>query len=92
MGVAVAVVPRLFVAVVTTWGNQPIEYLRQVALKSRFKLDRADRAGAADIEHVRRANGNATTGNDLRNTGGDVLQVAMAGRFDRELLLVHHCF
>src|SRR6266508_953380 len=50
--VAVAVVPRLFVAVVAARRHQAVEQFGQVLLQPRLELDGADRRRAADVEDM----------------------------------------
>jgi hypothetical protein len=52
VGMPVPVVPRLFMAIMPARRNEFIEQSWQVCFKSRLKFDCADRAGAADVEHI----------------------------------------
>ena len=59
MGVAVAIVPRLLMAVRAAGRNQFVQKLWQVALQTRFELNGADRGRAADVKDVRSAGVNS---------------------------------
>lgn len=58
MGVAVAVMPGLFVSVVAAGRDELVEEFGKIALESRFELDCADRGRAADGEDVDEAGAN----------------------------------
>jgi hypothetical protein len=52
MGVTVAVVPGLLVAVVAARWDEAVEHLRQVAAQAGLELDCPHRGGAADDEDM----------------------------------------
>ena len=90
MRMAVAILPRLLMAVVAAGRDQPGEERRQILLEPRFKLDRADGRGAADIENINGPGFDARRGNRASNLRSDVVHVARPGGVKRKLLLVNH--
>ena len=55
MGMAVAIVPGLFVAVFAAGRKQFVQYVRQVFLETQLEFNGSNRGGAADIENMRDA-------------------------------------
>src|SRR5688572_24498815 len=90
MGVPIAVVPCLLVAVLPAGRNEPIEQLGQIALQTWLELNRADRGCAADIENLCDAGADAAFGDDVRDVLRDILHVPVAGRMNLELPLAYH--
>ena len=78
MGVAVAVMPGLFVAVVAAGRNELVEDFREIALEAGLKLDGADRSGATNGEDMDETDANAGAGGDGDDFFGEVVHVSMA--------------
>ena len=90
MGVAVAVVPGLFVSVVAAGRNELVEKFREVALESGFEFDCAHGGGAADGEDMDEAGTDAGGGGNSGDFLGEVMHVSVAGGGEGDLLLVSH--
>jgi hypothetical protein len=90
MGVAVTVVPCLFMAVLAAGRQEPIENFGQVAFESGFKLDGPDAGGTANVEDVGRANPDLRIGDDALDLGGDILHVPMSFGLQLDLALEYH--
>src|ERR1700687_757526 len=90
MRMVVAIVPRLFVAVVSARWNKPVQDSGQIMLQARLELNRADRCCAADVENVGRAGSNARGCHNRSNLLGDVVHVAVPFGHQGNLLLITH--
>jgi hypothetical protein len=90
VGVAVAVMPRLFVAIVTAGRDELVQNGRQVMLQSRLELDGGDRCRTSDVEHVGGPRLNCRLGDDGGNLPGQIVHVAVAIRRNRNLFLMRH--
>lgn len=90
MGMTVAIMPRLFVAVVLARRHQSIEHLRIVLLESRFELDRADRGRTPDRKHVDDADLDTGFSDDPIDFRRDVVHVAVFFRSQFDLSLERH--
>src|SRR5208337_18478 len=90
MRMAVAVVPGLFVPVVAAGRNEFVQQVGQVFEQTRFVFDGAQRARAADVEHVRRARAHAGIVNNLGHVRRQVMQLPVSPGFQQDLFLVNH--
>jgi hypothetical protein len=90
MGVAVAIVPCLLMAVLPARWYEAIQQLRQIVLESWLKFDRSNRGRASDIEHLGDASANSAFGDNARHLLRDILHVPVARGIDLELLLADH--
>ena len=90
MGVAVAIVPRLLMAVRAAGRNQFVQKLWQVALQARFELNGADRGRAADVKDVRSAGVDSRACDNCTNAAGEIMHVTMPTGANGKLLLMNH--
>ena len=82
MGMAVAVVPGLLVAIVAAGRDEFIENRRHVRAQTWFKFNRANRGGATHIEYVRDPRPNAGMGDSRGYVIGEVMHIPVASRID----------
>src|SRR5438270_13120437 len=87
---AVAIVPGLFMAIVTAGRKKLVEDLREIFLKPWLEFYRADCAGAAHIKDICHAGTDPRGIYDLRNFPSQVVHLAVAGGLDLNLSLVNH--
>ena len=92
MRVPVAILPSLFVAVVSARWNKPVQDSGQIMLQARLELNRADRRCAADVENVDRAGSDARGCHNHSNLLGDVVHIAVPFCHQGNLLLIAHNF
>ena len=85
----VPIVPGLLVAVLAAGGDEPVEQLREIALKAGLELDAADGARAADVEDVDDAGFDAGGLCDAGDIGREVGHLAVAACLDLDLFLVN---
>ena len=91
MGVGIAVMPSLLVAIVAARWNELVEDFRHVPLEAGFELDRANGTGGAYIEYVGRACLDTGIPDDGRNFRRNVLHVAVPGGVEIDFVLIGHC-
>src|SRR5262249_1633518 len=87
---AVAIMPRLLVAVVAAGRDQLIQNRRQVLPKSGLELNGTDRRRAADGENVNGPGFDTRGTHDRCHSLGKVLHVAVTFGVDGNLLLIAH--
>jgi len=92
VGMAVAVVPGLFVRIVAARRKEAVQYARQILDETGFVLDRPYACGASDVEHVRNAMADAGPRHDVLDRGGEVVHLARARRAQRDNVLQRHVF
>lgn len=90
MGVAIAIMPGLFVAVVAAWRDELVEDFGKIAFESRLEFDCADRSSAADGEDMDKTGADAGSGSNGVDFFGEVVHVSMAACREEDLLLVSH--
>ena len=90
MRMAVAIVPGPFVSVVAAGRDEFVQQVGQVFEQARFVFDGAQRAGAADVEHVRRARAHAGVVDNSRHVRRQVVQLPVSFGFQQDLFLVDH--
>src|SRR5438093_448423 len=90
MGVAVAVVPGLLVAVAPARRNEAIEQIGQVLLEPRLEFDGGHGGRAADAEDMRDAGADAGAADERAHLLGEVVHVAVSLRRQLKLLLEDH--
>jgi hypothetical protein len=84
---SVAVVPSLLMAVARVGRDQPVEQLRPAVRQARFKLDRAERGGAADHGEMSHTGRDARSRDQFTSLVGQVVDVAMPLRPPQDLIL-----
>jgi len=90
MGVAVAIVPCLFVAVLAAWRDELVQNSGQIVFQAGFEFDGAQRRGTPHIEDVREAGFDAGRVNDGGDLRGNAVHIAVALCGDGNLLLMGH--
>src|ERR1700686_2841435 len=90
MRMTVAIMPRLFVAVIATRRNELVQNGGQVMLQTRLKLNRAERGRAPNVENVHRASLDSRGVHDRCDLLSEVVHVPVALSADRNLLLIAH--
>jgi len=90
MRMTVAIVPRLFVAVVAARWNELVHNCGQVMLQTRLKFNRAERGRAPDVEDVHRASLDSRGVHDRSDLLSEVVHVPVTLSADRNLLLIAH--
>jgi hypothetical protein len=92
MGMAVAVVPRLLVAIIPAGRNQAIEELRQIFLKARLEFDGSQRRGAPHSKDVDNPGLNGRLLDNFSYRLGQIVHVSVAASPNGNLFLKHHAF
>lgn len=87
MGMAVAVVPGLLVAIVAAGRDEFIENRGHVRAQTWFKFNRANRGGASQVEYVRDPRPHAGMGDSRRDLIGEVVHISVAPGRDRKVVL-----
>ena len=91
MGVAIVVVPGLFVLVEVVLGGESFEGGGEVVVdESGFEFDGGDAGGGADVEKGDGARGELGVVEGLLGVGGDIDDVAVAAGFDVNSLGLDH--
>jgi hypothetical protein len=90
VGMAVAVVPSLFVGVIPAGRNKPRQKRREVLLQARLELDGADRSGAAHVEDLHDAGAHPRLADNAGHRIGQVVHLAGAVRVERQFPLEDH--
>jgi len=90
VGMAVAVVPGLFMAVLPARRHELVQDSRQVFQESGFKFDRADGGGAADIENVCDAVAHLGGADNLGDLTGEVVHFSVPAGLNFDFSLIDH--
>ena len=90
MRVAVAIVPGLLVAVVAAGREQLVQDCGQILLQARFKFNRADGPGTANVENVCEARAQARFAHDSSHLLRKVVHLAVTRRLNLEFALINH--
>lgn len=90
VGMAVAVMPGLFVSVGFRRRHQPIQQFRQVPLETGFEFDRSNDSGAADVEHVNRTLSYSGFPHNPLDLPGNIMHVPVTFCLQLDLSSVNH--
>ncbi len=90
MGMAVAIVPGLFVAVVAAGRDELIQQGGKVLDQAGFVFNGPKCGGAADVEYVGRPGMHARVVDDLRDFIGEIVHLAMFAGIELYLFLINH--
>src|SRR5438552_4910709 len=90
VGMTIAIVPGLFVAVVAAGRNQLIQNGRHVSLQPGLELNRTDRRCAADVEDIGNSSFDTRGVHDGGHLLGDVFHVPVTFGIQRNLVLKAH--